>query len=716
MRHRVACWTFAAAIALAMAGFVSDVARAAQGCVTGYDPSPVSVPGSGGMVTFNVLTSSPTCHWEASGSTPPPVWLLPLANQSGDGPRTIQFFAPSNPNPTPRSGVVTYDGRPLTFNQAGGPCQFTFSTPAPQSVNGGIGTFTVNPIGSSCTYTAQSASSSLTIVSGASGSTFPATVTFSLTANLTQDAVTHLVQISNDGTFTPFTSGISIVQNGPPISTDLSATLIFAVLRKASGPPYVSPPEPVRIVNAEDPSASWSASTGQPWLNVSPSSGAGPATITISVDAAALSGTMTGGSGTIDIAASNGPVPKRLNVGLRIFDETTEITQPPGGKLDIPTDNSFGLSGAIPMGGWAIDDVGIARVQLYRNAVAGEGAGPIYLGDATRVRGARPDVVAYSSSPGVRSAGWGFMILSNVLPNGGNGTFTLYAVAEDVEAHRTLIGQTVVTFDNTNSIRPFGTIDIPMQGGTVSSTMAVHGWVLAQPNQGRFIPFDGTTIRLHLDGVQTALPASYNHLRPDVRALFPPPAYANGDGAGGFFLLDTTTLADGLHTMAWVVTDNLGTIEGIGSRYFNVANGGSSPVVWAPSVTVARSARELATLARASSEMSVRMQFDDPFWSSPVDVVGEAREIQHARGERLEVTLDTWEWLFGCGSYSAYFVTGDAAGPLPPGASFETNRGIFRWMPPPEFAGTFDFVFVRRECGGQETRMPLKIVIAPARM
>ena len=38
-------------------------------------------------------------------------------------------------------------------------------------------------------------------------------------------------------------------------------------------------------------------------------------------------------------------------------------------------------------------------------------------------------------------------------------------------------------------------------------------------------------------------------------------------------MIDTTTLTNGLHTISWTVTDNLGITEGIGSRFFTVSNG-----------------------------------------------------------------------------------------------------------------------------------------------
>jgi hypothetical protein len=62
----------------------------------------------------------------------------------------------------------------------------------------------------------------------------------------------------------------------------------------------------------------------------------------------------------------------------------------------------------------------------------------------------------------------------------------------------------------------------------------------------------------------------YNNFRSDVAALFP--GYANSNGAVGAFIFDTTTLTNGLHSIFWVVNDNRGGSQGIGSRFFTVAN------------------------------------------------------------------------------------------------------------------------------------------------
>ena len=50
----------------------------------------------------------------------------------------------------------------------------------------------------------------------------------------------------------------------------------------------------------------------------------------------------------------------------------------------------------------------------------------------------------------------------------------------------------------------------------------------------------------------------------------------NSNGAVGFRIIDTTLLENGVHTISWVVTDDQGVTEGIGSRFFTVSNGASA--------------------------------------------------------------------------------------------------------------------------------------------
>ena len=64
--------------------------------------------------------------------------------------------------------------------------------------------------------------------------------------------------------------------------------------------------------------------------------------------------------------------------------------------------------------------------------MTGEGTQLIYIGEAVLVEGARPDVeTAHPDNPMNYKAGWGYMMLTYFLPNQGNGTFTLHAIAAD---------------------------------------------------------------------------------------------------------------------------------------------------------------------------------------------------------------------------------------------------------------------------------------------
>jgi hypothetical protein len=116
----------------------------------------------------------------------------------------------------------------------------------------------------------------------------------------------------------------------------------------------------------------------------------------------------------------------------------------------------------------------------------------------------------YSSYPQNYQGGWGYMLLTNFLPGGGNGVYTLSAI----------------TVDNANAVKPFGAIDTPAQGGSASGKSFVNqGWLLTpMPNK---IPEDGTTIDVYVDGKKLGHP-HYNYTRPDIAGYFP--GYANSGG------------------------------------------------------------------------------------------------------------------------------------------------------------------------------------------
>jgi hypothetical protein len=241
------------------------------------------------------------------------------------------------------------------------------------------------------------------------------------------------------------------------------------------------------------------------------------------------------------------------------------------------------------MTGWAIDDVEVDRVQIWRDRVrtdapgAANANGRVFMGNATFQAGVRPDIQKlYPHAPLNQRAGWGMLILTNTLPDlvrglpvGGNGTFVLHVVAIDVEGRTRTLGSRRIVVDNAHATKPFGSLDTPGMGATVSGVVPVFGWALAAP--GRFIPTDGSTIWVFVDGMPLGHPV-YNLCRgamvagrcqDDIATLFPD--RANSNGAIGYFMLDTTGLSPGRHSIAWSVTDDAGNTEGIGSRFFTVA-------------------------------------------------------------------------------------------------------------------------------------------------
>ncbi|MCP5105074.1 MAG: hypothetical protein GY950_16925, partial [bacterium] len=320
-------------------------------------------------------------------------------------------------------------------------------------------------------------------------------------------------------------------------------------------------PQEVWITNIGSGTLNWTAGVDASWLTCTPMSGTGSGVVTISVDRTGLAEGTYNGTVTLTAPdADNSPQTIAITLGMIADSRDAE----PFGEFSTPITGST-VSSSIPVTGWALDDVEVESVKIYR----GIGQSLVYIGEAAFVEGARPDVkTAYPDYPNNSKAGWGYMLLTNFLPNGGNGEFTLHAVAVDVNGKTTTLGTKSITADNVNAIKPFGAIDTPTQGGTVSGYFVQNcGWALTPPPNS--IPFYGSSIKLWIDGVEAGHP-TYGFYREDIAELFP--GYANSDGAMGRIFLDTTVYDNGVHTIQWTVEDSAGNSDGIGSRYFVIKN------------------------------------------------------------------------------------------------------------------------------------------------
>lgn len=259
-------------------------------------------------------------------------------------------------------------------------------------------------------------------------------------------------------------------------------------------------------------------------------------------------------------------------VGITVT-QAAPLSSAPFGSFDLPLNNST-VMGAVAVSGWALSGTGIAKVDIWREPNPGEGSLLVYVGDATLISGGRPDVQQqYSTYPGSNQAGWGMLLLTNVLPGSGgalgNGTYRIHAIAHGKDGQALDLGTKTIVANNASATLPFGTIDTPAQGGTASGSGFVsYGWVLT-PNRSNVIAKDGSTITVFIDNKAAGHPV-YNLYRADIAASFP--GLQNSNGAVGYYVIDTTKLSNGVHQLAWSVTDSAGNSQGIGSRVFTVQN------------------------------------------------------------------------------------------------------------------------------------------------
>jgi hypothetical protein len=306
-------------------------------------------------------------------------------------------------------------------------------------------------------------------------------------------------------------------------------------------------------------------------ITISPATGNGATALSIApASGANFPGGTTNGILTVQ-SCTNSSNARAIAVGVTAYNTTSG----PIGAIDTPADGT-NVAGSVAVTGWAADDVEVASVAICRDPVGAEGTTPslcggqarVFIGNPVFIDDARPDIeTANPTTPFNYRAGWGYLMLTNFLPNQGNGTFKLYAFATDREGHVALLGSKTINGLNATSIKPFGAIDTPLQGEVVCGTSYINfGWALAQPPKD--VPANSSTIDVFIDNVFVGRPGQ-RAARSDITAAFP--ANDTSHAVGGF-VFDTTQYANGVHSIFWVVTDTTGQQDGIGSRFFTVSN------------------------------------------------------------------------------------------------------------------------------------------------
>jgi hypothetical protein len=415
----------------------------------------------------------------------------------------------------------------------------------------------------------------------------------------------------------------------------------------------------------------------------------------------------------------------------------TPLIKPPFGVLETPVGDSTPLQGSIAVTGWTLDDVGVQRVEIWRDLQPGETTPPftstasdprngkVFISNATFVDGARPDVEAlYPGIPFKSRAGWGYLLLTWGLWNQGNGTYNLYAYGFDQDSSVATLGKKTIVVSNSTATKPFGSIDTPEIGGNASGPN--FGWGLTPKVNGV------ATCKIQPSGLQVSIdsgplrPVTYGaDVRTDVAGTFT--GFSNSAAAGGHYIFDWSTLPNGPHTIGWLITDDCNRADGVGSRFFNVTGGTS--LVAAP--------QEFRLKAEASPDADFRLKAE-AFPSADFRLKAEAtqfgsvasafrrKEIQlllaRGYGELPEIVepgpdgLRTVELTQGGrielrlprGYETAHQIVGDERRRLPIGSSWDPSSNSFYWQPAPGFLGPFRLVF----SSGSE-RISVRVVITP---
>jgi hypothetical protein len=463
----------------------------------------------------------------------------------------------------------------------------------------------------------------------------------------------------------------------------------------------------------------WTAGSGTSWITITAgANGTANGSVSYSVEA---NGSNVSRRGTLIVAGQTIAV-----------SQTGNPTLPPFGVFDTPVTNTT-VQGSIAVAGWALDDVGVERVEIWRNcltpidstrpgvcrtATPTGAADKVFIGNAAFVPGARTDIennAEYSGYPQAYRAGWGYMLATNALPNqtsgaaeGGQGPVTLYAYAIDREGRYTELGSKTVTLDNDNSTVPFGAIDTPEQGGTVTAAVSANfGWAMTRRRNaaGVNIPkcIERTRYRVFVDGVARTLTTGVNWhpnlVRADLTAAYP--GLCDSANSLAAYYLDVTALGltNGTHTIGWDVYDDNGTpgntaddnVAGIGSRFFNILVGAAdAPVEDRLRDRPARrgAASDLTALpATESRELRARVgAVEAPVVAVDGDPAGR-RAVNLPQGSRLAVDL-------GGAVTRGYLVVGDELRDLPIGSTLDAATGHFYWEPAVPFFGSFELVFV----------------------
>lgn len=310
--------------------------------------------------------------------------------------------------------------------------------------------------------------------------------------------------------------------------------------------------------------------------------------VQVSVDGVSISAAAYGGNRQ-DVCNANGNVPGCPNVGWNYLLDTTQFADgahtlqitatdtngaqytaatsfttsnyaaslPTHISIDQPALQGATLLGWSTLSGWALND----NTTISSVMVSIDGQTPV----AATYGSSRPDVAtAFPGRPGAPNFGWTYFLDTNTLANGKH---TVVASAVAANGERTISSRTFMVANWATGPNPVHiSIDTPnAQSGPFSAVAAFGGWAVDDYTQI-------TAVNVAVDGIPYGS-AAYGSNRSDVCQIFP-----SGPGCpnvGWNFLIDTTLIGDGTHTLA-ITAVPFGGQSYTATMPFKVANQGTS--------------------------------------------------------------------------------------------------------------------------------------------
>ena len=145
--------------------FVAGAGTVEAQCTATVTPTTVSVPSNGSTSALSVISGT-NCLWTATSSVD---WIT-VTFATGSGLGQVQYTVAPNTTAAARTGTLAVAGHTVTFTQAANSCVYSV-TPTSFTVppNGNIFTLSVTS-GTTCSWTATTTDTWITITAGSTGS------------------------------------------------------------------------------------------------------------------------------------------------------------------------------------------------------------------------------------------------------------------------------------------------------------------------------------------------------------------------------------------------------------------------------------------------------------------------------------------------------------------------------------------------------------------